>query len=134
MPAETQSQSEHHSLFSGFKTSTLAFGSGTQRSRSTPKAVPSTGWQARLAATVADLSPGEVVSYREVACRAGRPLAARSVGSFLSRRGDTLPWWRVVHADGRVAAHKAAEHSRRLRAEGIEVLGGRVVAARAPQR
>lgn len=91
--------------------------------------ITSTEWQARLVATVANLSLGEVVSYREVACRAGRPRAARSVGSFLSRHGDALPWWRVVHVDGRVAAHKAVEHTRRLRAEGIEVVGGRVVGA-----
>ena len=96
--------------------------------------IASTQWQARLVATVANLSVGEVVSYGEVAGRAGSPRAARSVGNFFSRRGDALPWWRVVHVDGRVAAHKTAEHTRRLRAEGIEVVGGRVVDATAPTR
>jgi alkylated DNA nucleotide flippase Atl1 len=95
-------------------------------------AITSTEWYARLAATVVNLSRGEVVSYGEVACRAERPRAARSVGSFLSRYGDALPWWRVVRADGRVAVHKRVEHTRRLRAEGIEVAGDRVVNASAP--
>ncbi len=89
--------------------------------------------QQRFRAVIADLVPGEVVSYGEVARRAGRRGAARAVGAFLSEHGSDLPWWRVVRADGRVAPHKPQEQARRLRAEGIDVVGGRVVDALPPR-
>ena len=88
--------------------------------------------QERFRAAVADLAPGEVVSYGEVARRAGRPGAARAVGGFLAEHGADLPWWRVVRADGTLAAHKRREQHRRLRAEGVEVQAGRVVDALPP--
>lgn len=85
--------------------------------------------QERFRAVVDDLAPGEVVSYGEVARRAGQQGAARAVGSFLAEHGGSLPWWRVVRADGSLAVHKPREQARRLRAEGVEVVGHRVVAA-----
>ncbi len=86
----------------------------------------------RFRGVVADLAPGEVVSYGEVARRAGRRGAARAVGAFLAEHGADLPWWRVVRADGRLAVHKPGEQARRLRAEGIEVVADRVVDAMPP--
>lgn len=85
--------------------------------------------QDRFRAVVADLGEGEVVSYGEVARRAGRPGAARAVGGFLAVHGAGLPWWRVVRAGGWLADHKVREQSRRLRAEGVEVRAGRVLDA-----
>lgn len=76
-----------------------------------------------------DLEVGEVVSYGEVARRAGQRGAARAVGGFLAQHGSSLPWWRVVRADGRLADHKVREQAQRLRAEGVEVVAGRVVDA-----
>lgn len=67
-----------------------------------------------------------MVSYGEIARRAGRPGAARAVGAFLAEHGGDLPWWRVVRASGSVAPHKPVEQARRLRAEGVEVVGDRV--------
>jgi methylated-DNA-protein-cysteine methyltransferase-like protein len=86
-------------------------------------------WPDQVRAVIADLSPGEVVSYGEVARRAGRPKAARSVGAFLAEHGGDVPWWRVVRADGSLVAPKAVDQARRLRAEGVEVRAGRVVDA-----
>ncbi|MET0728576.1 MAG: MGMT family protein [Acidimicrobiales bacterium] len=85
--------------------------------------------QQRFRQVVDDLAPGEVVSYGEVARRAGRRGAARAVGGFLAEHGTGLPWWRVVRADGTLADHKVREQSSRLRAEGVEVVAGRVVDA-----
>jgi alkylated DNA nucleotide flippase Atl1 len=85
--------------------------------------------QERFRAVIEELSVGEVVSYGEVARRAGRRGAARAVGAFLAEHGADLPWWRVVRADGTLADHKVRDQSRRLRAEGVEVRAGRVVAA-----
>lgn len=92
-----------------------------------------TDLQDRFRAVIDDLVEGEVVSYGEVARRAGRRGAARAVGAFLAEHGGDLPWWRVVRADGRLAAHKPADQARRLRAEGIEVAGDRVVDALPPR-
>ncbi len=74
------------------------------------------------------LQPGEVVTYGEVALEAGRPGAARSVGTFLARSGGAYAWWRVVSASGRLVPGHEAEQTRRLLAEGVAVdeLRGRV--------
>lgn len=85
--------------------------------------------QERFRTVIADLAVGEVVSYGEVARRAGRRGAGRAVGAFLAQHGGDLPWWRVVRADGTLADHKVREQARRLRAEGVEVRGGRVIDA-----
>jgi methylated-DNA-protein-cysteine methyltransferase-like protein len=83
-------------------------------------------FQTRVEAVIAGLKRGEVVSYGEVAVEAGFPGAARAVGSFLSRYGDGLPWWRVVTSTGRLVPGHEVEHARRLRAEGVRLSGGRV--------
>ena len=85
--------------------------------------------QERFRSVIEDLAVGEVVSYGEVARRAGRRGAGRAVGAFLAAHGGDLPWWRVVRADGTLADHKVSEQARRLRAEGVEVRAGRVVDA-----
>ena len=71
------------------------------------------------------LRPGEVVSYGDVAAQAGYPGAARGVGSVLAA-SEGLAWWRVVMANGRLAPGKEGEQGRRLRAEGVDVVNGRV--------
>ena len=76
-------------------------------------------------AIVRDLGRGEVVSYGEVARRAGYPRAARAVGNVLASSMG-MPWWRVVRANGELAAHSGDEQARRLRREGIPVRDGRV--------
>jgi methylated-DNA-protein-cysteine methyltransferase-like protein len=77
-------------------------------------------------AVVEALSPGEVVSYGDVAAQAGYPGAGRGVGSVLATATRPLPWWRVVYADGRLAPGKEDDQGRRLRAEGVTVRDGRV--------
>ncbi len=85
---------------------------------------------------VASLRRGEVVSYGDVAAEAGFPGAARAVGAVLAnlRPGRPLPWWRVVTASGRLVPGHEAEHTRRLRAEGVEIVNGRVARARPAHR
>jgi methylated-DNA-protein-cysteine methyltransferase-like protein len=82
----------------------------------------------RVEAVVARLGPGEVVSYGDVAAEAGFAGAARAVGSVLAHPlpGSGLPWWRVVTVSGRLVPGHEAEHARRLRAEGIAIVAGRV--------
>ena len=81
----------------------------------------------RVIDVINGLQPGEVVSYGDVAAQAGYPGAARGVGAVLSASGpEDLPWWRVVMASGRLAPGKEVEQGRRLRAEGVAVVAGRV--------
>ena len=68
---------------------------------------------------------GEVVTYGEIAAQSGYPGAARAVGNVL-RNSSGLPWWRVVASDGRLVPGLEIEQERRLRAEGIQVIEGRV--------
>jgi methylated-DNA-protein-cysteine methyltransferase-like protein len=78
-----------------------------------------------VATVIRDLKRGEVVSYGEVAMRAGFPGAARAVGNVLANSVG-LPWWRVVRADGQPVAANRVEQIRRLRGEGVSVTGNRV--------
>jgi len=77
-------------------------------------------------AVVRRLRAGEVVSYGEVAAEAGRPGAGRAVGRLLARGLADVPWWRVVRADGTIVSPHAAEQARRLAAERVTVVDGRV--------
>jgi methylated-DNA-protein-cysteine methyltransferase-like protein len=87
----------------------------------------------RVVNVINSLQPGEVVSYGDVAAQAGYPGAARGVGAVLAH-SDGLPWWRVVMATGRLAPGKEDEQGRRLRAEGVAVVGGRVARRSDPVR
>ncbi|MBW3605295.1 MAG: MGMT family protein [Actinobacteria bacterium] len=84
---------------------------------------------AAVVAVLRALPAGHVVTYGEVAAEAGHPGAARAVGNVL-RSVDDVPWWRVVASTGRVNPNAVAEATRRLRAEGVEVRGERVVSTR----
>jgi len=86
----------------------------------------------RIYAAVAAIPTGRVASYGEIAARAGLPGRARLAGRALSEipDGAELPWHRIVRADGCIALPKGSksfrEQCRRLRAEGVDVRGGRV--------
>lgn len=82
---------------------------------------------------VRDLGRGEVVSYGEVARRAGYPRAARAVGNVLASTHG-LPWWRVVRANGQLAAGSREEQARRLRREGVRLRDGRVIGLLEPRK
>ena len=79
-----------------------------------------TAFQRAVVEVVADLRPGEVVTYAEVSLEAGRPGAAQAVANVLRRVPD-LPWWRVVPATGRLYRTHAPTQAPLLRAEGVEI-------------
>jgi len=76
---------------------------------------------------------GKATTYGSVARAAGLPGRARQVGFALRIAPDelNLPWHRVVGAGGRIvfpaSSHSHREQARRLRAEGIRVVNGRVI-------
>jgi methylated-DNA-protein-cysteine methyltransferase-like protein len=79
----------------------------------------------RILATVDSIPRGSVSSYGRVADGAGLPRRARLVGRVLRElpEGTDLPWWRVVSADGSIAARDDASaqsaQRRHLVAEGV---------------
>lgn len=81
---------------------------------------------------VCGIPRGRVSTYGSVARAAGLPGRARQAGFALRVAGDelNLPWHRVVGAGGRLAfpraSHAHREQTRRLRAEGVCVVDGRV--------
>ena len=78
----------------------------------------------RVRAVVAAIPAGTVLSYGEVADRAGLR-SARLVGRILAE-SDDLPWHRVVRADGTPTPHLAAQQTALLRAEGVRFVNGRI--------
>jgi methylated-DNA-protein-cysteine methyltransferase-like protein len=85
-----------------------------------------TAFDDAVADVVLAIRRGTVVSYGWVAAAAGKPGAARAVGRLLGRHPEPLPWWRVVRSDGRLADVVASPQAELLRAEGVEVVDGRV--------
>ena len=74
----------------------------------------------RVLARIRDTPPGFVRAYGDVS-----PGAPRFAGSVLHACEDaSLPWWRVVRADGSLA--KGAAQRRLLVAEGVPFKGPRV--------
>ena len=85
----------------------------------------------RILAAVRAIPAGQVAGYGQVAQRAGLPGRARLAAKVLAGNHDrSLPWHRVVRADGRIAFAEGTpgfvEQCRRLRAEGVPVVRGRV--------
>jgi len=55
---------------------------------------------------VRSIPRGSVMTYGEVAYKAGRPGAARAVGTIMSKNDDmTVPCHRVIRADGKIGAY-----------------------------
>lgn len=78
-----------------------------------------TGFADAVIAVVRSIPPGTVLSYGDVAAEAGRPGAARAVGSILrSTPADDVPWWRVVNAVGRITSPAPDRQARLLESEG----------------
>ena len=89
---------------------------------------------ARIYAVVRQIPAGRVATYGQVAELAGLAGQARLVGYTLSALPETstLPWHRVINAQGRVSARSSGAGGTvvqrlRLEAEGVEFgPGGRV--------
>ncbi|MCC6506140.1 MAG: Methylated-DNA--protein-cysteine methyltransferase [Alphaproteobacteria bacterium ADurb.BinA280] len=87
----------------------------------------------QICAAIRAIPRGEVRAYGEVASAAGLPGRARLVAKVLTQStAHDLPWHRVLRADGRIAFPANSEHfemqRRRLLAEGVSVVNGRIAA------
>jgi methylated-DNA-protein-cysteine methyltransferase-like protein len=92
--------------------------------RTTPGDIDQRIWQ-----VIMMIPAGKVATYGDVAGQAGLPGGARRVGRSLSNlpRGTTLPWHRVINAQGRLSLpHGSAAYytqRERLEAEGVVFQG-----------
>ncbi|MFY8274790.1 MGMT family protein [Pseudoalteromonas sp. SSDWG2] len=81
---------------------------------------------------VAAIPVGKVCSYGEVAKRAGLPGYARYVGHTMKTlpQQSTIPWYRVLNAQGKIAFEQGSENFERQRqalaSEGVLVINGKV--------
>jgi len=83
------------------------------------------GFAQRVLACVDAIPAGRVMTYGDVAGYAGLR-SARTVGRVLAGDGGSVPWHRVLRADGTLAAHLYTEQRQRLLAEGVRFRGDRV--------
>jgi methylated-DNA-[protein]-cysteine S-methyltransferase len=70
---------------------------------------------------VKKIPKGKILTYKEVAFRAGSPNASRAVGSILKQNYDpAIPCHRVIRSDGLTGEYNRgrAEKIRKLKAEG----------------
>ena len=80
----------------------------------------------RILDEVANIPPGQVATYGDIAARAGGN-SARFAGWVLAQLADdSTPWHRVVPASGRPAPHLASRQLELLAAEGVRALDGRI--------
>ena len=82
----------------------------------------------RVADVVRRILKGSVLTYADVARRAGNPRAFRAVGNILNKNRDPgVPCHRVVRSDGSVGGYAwgARKKAERLRREGVRVVTNR---------
>jgi alkylated DNA nucleotide flippase Atl1 len=78
----------------------------------------------RVLQVVEAIPAGHVMSYGDIAeyLAAGGP---RQVGRVLATYGGSVPWWRVIHADGTPAPGHDRAALERYRAEGTPLRSAR---------
>jgi alkylated DNA nucleotide flippase Atl1 len=79
----------------------------------------------RILACIEAIPPGSVMTYGDVAEYVGAP-SPRIVGRVLAMDDGSVPWHRVLRADGSLASHLYTEQRQRLLAEGVRFKGDRV--------
>jgi methylated-DNA-protein-cysteine methyltransferase related protein len=79
----------------------------------------------RILSCVESIPAGRVMTYGDVAEYVGSR-APRMVGRVLALDGGSVPWHRVLRADGTCADHLVDEQRQRLIAEGVRFANGRV--------
>ena len=70
----------------------------------------------RVYEIVACIPKGHVLTYKEVARRAGRPKAYRAVGNILHRNTDikNIPCHRVIRSDGKIGGYASGSRKKRI--------------------
>lgn len=74
---------------------------------------------------VESIPPGRVMTYGSIAKVLGRG-GPRGVGGVMATDGYSVPWWRVVRANGTLPGHLVVEAQQRWYAEGTPLHRGTV--------
>lgn len=80
-----------------------------------------TSFAKKVYQVVSKIPRGKVLTYKQVAAKAGSPGAYRAVGTILSKNiDDTIPCHRVVRSNGEVGEYNGLRGKKRalLKAEG----------------
>jgi len=88
-----------------------------------------TSFTTRVLSAVRRIPAGRVATYGDVAAAAGRPRAARAVGTIMRKCGSRdVPCHRVIAAAGKLGGYGGNLELKRalLRAEGLHVSGSTV--------
>lgn len=75
----------------------------------------------KVYAVVRKIPKGKVLTYQELARRAGKPKAYRAVGNILNKNFDPkIPCHRVIRSDGKLGGYNRGEKAKlsKLKAEG----------------
>lgn len=68
-----------------------------------PQSLKTVSFKSKVLDVVKSIAPGDTLSYKQVAARAGNPNAARAVGYYMSKNRDPLvPCHRVIGSDGKL--------------------------------
>lgn len=91
-----------------------------------------TPFQYKVLSIVSTIPAGKVLTYSQVAAKAGNPGASRAVGSIMAKNQDkNIPCHRVVKSDGAIGMYnglRGESKSEILKKEGVEFLkNGKVV-------
>ncbi|GAA1838155.1 MGMT family protein [Agromyces salentinus] len=79
------------------------------------------GFVEAVLAVVADIPPGQVATYGDVAALLGSR-GARAVGGVMARYGSDAAWWRVVRAGGHPPSGHAASARDHYEREGTPIV------------
>jgi alkylated DNA nucleotide flippase Atl1 len=85
--------------------------------------MPRDDFEERVLAVVEAIPPGRVMSYGDIAEYVGEG-GPRQVGRVMSGSGGSVPWWRVLHADGSPPQGHESEALAQLLADGTPLRPG----------
>jgi methylated-DNA-[protein]-cysteine S-methyltransferase len=90
-----------------------------KESKDNTKSVNSTPFAMKVLEVVRKIPKGKILTYKEVAIRAGRPLAHRAVGNILNKNyNPKIPCHRVIRSDGGVGGYnRGIENKTRILSE-----------------
>ena len=83
-----------------------------------------TEFREKVLKIVAKIPKGEVLSYKAVAVKTGRPKAYRAVGNILNSNYNLeIPCYRVIRADGKIGGYNRgiAQKAALLKKEGFNI-------------
>jgi methylated-DNA-[protein]-cysteine S-methyltransferase len=74
-----------------------------------------TPFATKVYAVVAKIPKGKVMTYGQVAKKAGKPNAARAVGMFMANnRNPKIPCHRVIRSDGKIGNYSMGGKQRKI--------------------